>query len=97
MSFKVPLPVALRKSHSHVVMQPQLSDLPDFRKSDFTQLVLIGQGTYGKIYRGFRNGSQFVIKEMADPTACSADKRFAIINSLALTYCEAGWWCGDSR
>jgi hypothetical protein len=48
-----------------LVCHSQLN-LPDFQRKDFTDLMMIGQGSFGKVYRGRKNGYDFVIKELAD-------------------------------
>jgi len=34
----------------------------NFKKSDFADLRLIGQGSFGKVFNGHKEGSDFVIK-----------------------------------
>ena len=52
--------------------------LPDFNKADFNNSSLIGQGSFGKVFRAEKNGKSYVIKELTDTTASSSDRRLLI-------------------
>lgn len=81
MAFKVPLPVASGKVILRTRLpQSQLTklELPDFQKSDFTDLKLIGQGSFGKVFHGQKNGSNFVIKELTEQNPSQEDERLFI-------------------
>jgi hypothetical protein len=78
MAFKIPLPVACKKPQTLPKLQPceyATLQLPDFRKSDLTDITLIGQGSFGKVYRATRNDSVFVMKELTDPAASATDRK----------------------
>ena len=81
MAFKVPLPVAVGKGKPCTRL-PQLQltklELPDFQKRDFADLKLIGQGSFGKVFQGQRNGSDFVIKELTDKNPSQEEERLFI-------------------
>ena len=70
MAFKIPFPVFTRKCPS-LLSNTDVKDLnlPDFTKKDFTDVLLIGQGSFGKVFKGIQNGKTYVIKELseADP------------------------------
>jgi hypothetical protein len=93
MSFKIPLPVAFKKHHTYAQLPtsecPKLS-LPNFSKSDFTDVKLIGQGSFGKVSCGVKDGTTFVIKELCDSMASSAEKMCTLNlwQSLLSRYCH---------
>lgn len=71
MAFKIPLP-KLTKSHEHnsSVNQSVLSlGLPSFQQKEFTLISLIGQGSFGNVYRCVKNDITYVIKQLVDDDA----------------------------
>ncbi|CAG2194696.1 unnamed protein product [Mytilus edulis] len=63
-SFKVNLSV-LKKHNTAINMAKDTSlGLPTFSKKDYTDLVMIGNGSYGKVFQGPKDGKSFVIKEL---------------------------------
>lgn len=75
MPFKVPLPAVPKKLHTQPDRLTECTDdnlgLPSFTKQDFTDLTLIGKGSYGKVLKGNRDGNVFVIKELASMSSNS--------------------------
>jgi len=68
MTFRVPLPKVLRKQavlpNSSALIP--VNGLPSFQKRDFSDVVLIGEGSFGKVYKGNKNGATFVLKQLVD-------------------------------
>lgn len=63
----MPFPVAKKApdSSSCRTAGAHILGLPGFNKSDYKDLSLIGNGTFGKVYKGTRNCETFVIKELS--------------------------------
>ena len=67
MAFKLPLPVVASKpSRCRREHEKRTFDIgvPSFKKTDFTNVEMIGKGSYGKVSRVKKNGEHFVMKEM---------------------------------
>ena len=80
MAFKIPLPV-VRKNPQRLPEQLWPSTdigLPNFERDEFTDLVLIGEGSFGKVYRGVREGSLFVIKQLSNSCSSMIEKKLFI-------------------
>lgn len=64
-SFKVPLPVKKRPIISLGTESLEDIGLPSFSKKDFSDITIIGRGSYGKVYKAIKKKKQFVIKELS--------------------------------
>jgi hypothetical protein len=75
LKYHLPVPRTVAPPVNHELPASGRLNLPDFNKSDFQNIILIGQGSFGKVFRAVRNRSPFVIKEMTDPHSSVEDKR----------------------
>ncbi len=78
MAFKVPLPKVIVNPHrSTSCANPVVSqlNLPDFRKSDLSNVTLIGQGAFGKVFKCVKDGETYVLKENVDGNPDSSEIR----------------------
>ncbi len=82
MAFKIPLPVAARGVNTLLFRVPQSAakqlNLPDFQKKEFTDITMIGQGSFGKVFKGRKDGHDFVIKQLAAENASPEDQRLFV-------------------
>lgn len=65
MAFKVPLLKVLANQHpSKLYEQPVGSqlNLPIFNKTDLLNSTLVGQGTFGKVFKCVKDGETYVMK-----------------------------------
>jgi hypothetical protein len=59
MAFKVPLPKVLANQHKSTSCENPVGsqlNLPSFNKSDLSNLTLIGQGAFGKVFKCIKDG-----------------------------------------
>lgn len=87
MAFKIPLPIAGKKPQPLPKLQPGEYDklqLPEFRKNDFRDLILIGQGAFGNVYRASKDESVFVIKELTNAAASATERRHFVKEAAML-------------
>jgi hypothetical protein len=65
MAFKLPV---VAKQRPALLKASECADLklPDFQKADFSDLHMIGQGSFGKVLCVMQNNTKYVIKELSD-------------------------------
>ncbi|CAC5406532.1 CHEK2 [Mytilus coruscus] len=64
-NFKVPLPVKKRPIISLETESLEDIGLPSFSKKDFSDITIIGKGSYGKVYKAVKKKKEFVIQELS--------------------------------
>ncbi|XP_063447978.1 probable serine/threonine-protein kinase DDB_G0284251 [Mytilus trossulus] len=75
-SFKVPLPVKKRPIISLGTESLEDIGLPSFSKKDFSDITIIGRGSYGKVYKAIKKKKEFVIKEFFEKIEIDQDTVF---------------------
>jgi serine/threonine protein kinase len=78
MAFKVPLPKVLANQHKSTSCENPVGsqlNLPSFNKSDLSNLTLIGQGAFGKVFKCIKDGETYVMKQNVDVNPDSSEIR----------------------
>ena len=78
MAFKVPLPKVLANQHKSTSCENPVGsqlNLPSFNKSDLSNLTLIGQGAFGKVFKCVKDGETYVMKQNVDVNPDSSEIR----------------------
>ena len=81
MAFRIPLAVAgVNQKIPKQGTSPQCRHLnvPQFDRKELTHVTLIGQGSFGKVFRARQNGADCVMKQLIDEHASAAEKRLFV-------------------
>ena len=70
MAFKLPL-LRTRKTSTHQRTHTEFGGIPNFTKREFSDVQMIGQGTFGTVFKASKDYKTFVIKVLkaSDTTA----------------------------
>jgi hypothetical protein len=58
------------------IVELEAIGIPFISKKNLTNMVLIGQGAYGRVYSSKFNGQTVIYKVLCDPTPTDREKRY---------------------
>ena len=78
MAFKFPLPVVKKiicREPDQISSGCKEINLPNFNRKDFSDITLIGQGSFGKVFRAIKNSKKYVIKQLLNSNSDQTEKK----------------------